>query len=119
MAYKYIEISKSIQLMVCMLLTISDVVHQNALILEEFKVHTLDRVSKVKDRIAEKVGLEYPANLVLHYNGRVLSDSLKLDHCGVTEGGSCLILTLAHNTPEDIGSVPCLYKLFIAYHKAE
>ena len=56
-------------------------------------VRSLTLVSEVKKRIGAKTQLS-PGEIVLEYNGKILNDNLKLDHCGISEDSPEVRLTV-------------------------
>ncbi|KAL8793668.1 MAG: hypothetical protein Q9195_003717 [Heterodermia aff. obscurata] len=60
-------------------------------------VRSLLLVSELKKRIGAKTQLS-PSEISLEYNGKTLNDSLKLDHCGVSEDTPKLKLTVINRS---------------------
>ena len=74
------------------MLILLDVIYDDEVILK-LPVRSLNLVSEVKKRIGVKTCLS-PAEISLEYNGKILNDNLKLDHCGVWEDSPEFRLTV-------------------------
>ena len=77
-----------------------DIFYNDELILK-LKVRSLDLVSAVKKRIGVKTRLS-PDEISLEFNGKPLSDNLKLDHCGVSEDSPRLTLTVNTHSCDEV-----------------